>query len=236
VSDTDDLRALTEADRWIDRVGAQRTHLPEIAELAALEAELRGLLKSLHDAEGAAAPVKVAFEKVAQESARLKARASDLDAKLATSTANARELAAIQTELTHVRELLGASEERELEQLLDLEPREDAIASIKQRAQPGVARRGELLSVIDELQASLDEELVALRASREQRASELSPALLKRYDAALARVGTSGASNVIEGRCDGCRLALSPLDFDRWKSHAPDTFMDCPECGRLLLP
>lgn len=236
MSDTDDLRALTEADRWIDRVNSQRTHLPEIAELAALEAELRGLLKSLHDAEEAAAPVKVAFEKVAQESARLKARASDLDTKLATSTANARELAAIQTELTHVRELLGASEERELEQLLDLEPREDAIASIKQRAQPGVARRGELLSVIDQLQASLDEELVALRASREQRASELSSALLKRYDAALARAGTSGASNVIEGRCDGCRLALSPLDFDRWKSHAPDTFMDCPECGRLLLP
>jgi predicted nucleic acid-binding Zn-ribbon protein len=236
VSDTDDLRALMEADRWIDRVSSQRTHLPEIAELAALEVELRGLLKDLHDAEGAAAPVKVAFEKVAQESTRLKTRAGDLDTKLATSTANARELAAIQSELTHVRELLGASEERELEQLLDLEPREDEIAAIKLRAQPGVARRGELMSAIDELQASLDEELVSLRASREQRASELSPALFKRYDAALARVGTSGAANVIEGRCDGCRIALSPLDLDRWKSQAPDAFMDCPECGRLLLP
>ncbi|HEY5111751.1 MAG TPA: C4-type zinc ribbon domain-containing protein [Acidimicrobiales bacterium] len=236
MSDTDDLRALTEADRWIDRVSAQRTHLPEITELAALEAELRGLLKNLHEAEEVAAPVKAAFERVAQESTRLKTRASDLDARLATSTANARELAAIQAELTHVRELLGASEERELELLLDLEPREDEIASIKLRAQPGVARRGELLGIIDELQASLEDELVALRASRDQRASELSSALSKRYDAALARVGTSGAANVIEGRCDGCRLALSPLDFDRWKSHAPDTFMDCPECGRLLLP
>jgi predicted nucleic acid-binding Zn-ribbon protein len=60
--------------------------------------------------------------------------------------------------------------------------------------------------------------------------------LFKRYNAALARVGTSGAANVIEGRCDGCRIALSPLDLDRWKSQAPDAFMDCPECGRLLLP
>jgi predicted nucleic acid-binding Zn-ribbon protein len=49
-------------------------------------------------------------------------------------------------------------------------------------------------------------------------------------------VGTSGAALVVEGRCDGCRLALSPLDFDRFKAQAPETFMDCPECGRLLLP
>jgi predicted nucleic acid-binding Zn-ribbon protein len=41
---------------------------------------------------------------------------------------------------------------------------------------------------------------------------------------------------VVEGRCDGCRLALAPLDHDRFKSRALDTFMDCPECGRLLLP
>jgi len=34
VSETDDLRALMEADRWLDRVGSQKTHLPETAELA----------------------------------------------------------------------------------------------------------------------------------------------------------------------------------------------------------
>lgn len=236
MSDTDDLRALMDADRWIERVSAQRTHLPEIAELTTLEAELRGLLKDLHNAEEAVAPLRSAFDKVAQESVRLKTRAGDLDTTLATSTANARELEAIQSELTHVRELLAASEDRELEELLVLEPRDEEIASIKQRAQPGVVRRGELLGIISQLQASLDEELIALRAQRAERASELSAGLLKRYDTALARVGTSGAANVIDGRCEGCRLALSPLDFDRWKSHALDTFMDCPECGRLLLP
>jgi hypothetical protein len=236
VSDTDDLRALMDADRWIERVSSQRTHLPEIAELAALEAELRGLLKDLHDAEAAVTPLRVAFEKVAEESVRLKKRAGDLDATLGTSTANARELGAIQSELTHVRELLIKSEDRELEGLLILEPKEDEIGSIKQRAQPGVVRRGELMATIGELQASLDEELIALRNARVERAGDLSPALLRRYDAAFSRVGTSGAANVVDGRCDGCRIALSPLDFDHWKSQAPDEFMDCPECGRLLLP
>jgi len=236
VSDTDDLRALMDADRWIERVSSQRSHLPEIAELVTLESELRGLLKDLHNAEEAVVPLRDAFNKVAEESVRLKRRAADLDKTLATSTANARELEAIQGELTHVRELLNTSEDRELEKLVVLEPREEEIVAIKHRAQPGVVRRGELLDIISQLQASLDEELLALRSQRLERVRELSSALLKRYEPALTRMGTSGAANVVDGRCDGCRIALSPLDFDRWKSNAPDVFMDCPECGRLLLP
>jgi predicted nucleic acid-binding Zn-ribbon protein len=112
VSETDALRALMEADRWIDRVSTQKTHLPEIAELAALEVELRGLLKDLREAESRLAPVKSAYDDVSRESKRLKNRANDLDATLASSTANARELTALQKELTHVRDLLSESEDR----------------------------------------------------------------------------------------------------------------------------
>ena len=225
-----------EADRWIDRVSTQKTHLPEIAELAALEVELRGLLKDLHAAEARLAPVKSAYDDVSRESKRLKNRANDLDATLASSTANARELTALQKELTHVRDLLSESEDRELELLLELEPREGEVESIKRRAQPGVGRRSELIDVIAKLQSTLDEELVSLRRSREELVGAVAASLLARYDVALARAGTSGAAQVVEGRCDGCRLALSPLDHDRFKSQALDTFMDCPECGRLLLP
>lgn len=235
MSETDALRALMEADRWTDRVSTQKTHLPESGELTALEGELRGLLKDLHEAEAALAPIKSAYDAAARESKRLKSRANDLDATLASSTANARELTALQNELTHVRVLLAESEDRELELLFEVEPRETAVESIKRAAQPGVARRGELIDVIARLRASLDEELVSLGSSREERARDVSPSVLARYDVALARVGTSGAAQVVEGRCDGCRLALSPLDYDRFKSQALDTFMDCPECGRLLL-
>jgi predicted nucleic acid-binding Zn-ribbon protein len=236
VSEIDDVRALMEADRWVDRVTSQKTHLPEQAELAALEAELRQLLKDLQEAESIAAPVKSEYESAAHESTQLRDRARDLDARLSSSTANARELTAIQGELTHVRGLLAENEDRELELLMLVEPLEENVVSIKATAQPGVARRGELVDTIAQLRATLDDELVALRESRVAKAAALPGPLLVRYEAALKRSGTSGASQVIEGRCDGCRIALSPLDYDRFKSLAPDTFMDCPECGRLLLP
>jgi uncharacterized protein len=236
VSEADALRALMEADRWIDRVRSQKTHLPEIEELTALEAELRVLLKDLHEAESALAPLKTSFESVDTESRRLRTRAKDLDDALNSSTASSRELSAIQGELTHVRTLLAESEDREMTLLESLEPAESRIASIKQLAQPGVRRRAELLESIAQLQGTLDEELASLVRGRDERALALPSSLLTRYDAAMKRAGTSGAAQVVEGRCDGCRLALAPLDYDRFRAQPPDTFMDCPECGRLLLP
>ena len=115
MSETDDLRALMEADRWIDRVRAQQTHLPEMAELTALEVELRALVKALNDAQAALAPVRAAYEEAQHEGERLRTRAESLDKTLSNSTANARELAALQTELQHVRELLERSDDLELE-------------------------------------------------------------------------------------------------------------------------
>jgi len=225
-----------EADRWIDRVNAQKTHLPEIAELAALEVELRAQLKSLNDAQAALKPVRSAYEESQREGDRLRARAVSLDTTLGNSTANARELAALQTELQHVRELLERSDDLELERLIAVEPLDEAVSAIRAAAQPAVARRSELQVAIGELQAGLDDEMTALRAARVETASALGPELLARYEAAFARVGTSGASQIVSGRCDGCRIALSPLDLDRWKVQAEGSFMACPECGRLLLP
>ena len=236
MSDTDSLRALMEADRWIERVFSQRNHLPELSELADLEVELRELVKALQEAQAASIPMRGAYDDAHAEAARLRSRANDLDKTLVSSTANARELGALQKELEHVRELLERSEDRELEYLVALEPLEETVQSIKERAQPGMARRSDLQATIVQLQASLDEELVSLRADRPSRAAVVNPDLLARYDGAFARVGGSGAAQVDAGRCDGCRIALSPLDYDRWKHLAADTFMDCPECGRLLLP
>jgi hypothetical protein len=145
-------------------------------------------------------------------------------------------LSAIQGELIHVRTLLAESEDRELDLLVALEPVEARVESVKQLAQPGVRRRAELLETIAQLQSTLDDELASLQRDRDERAVALSNSLRTRYDAALARVGTSGAAQVVEGRCDGCRIALSPLDYDHYRAQPPDTFMDCPECGRLLLP
>jgi predicted nucleic acid-binding Zn-ribbon protein len=236
VSEVEALRALMEADRWIERVRTQRERLPEITELATVEEELRALVAALAQARAAQAPVRTAYEDAARESERLRQRAAELAAALGSSMAHARELAALQNELTHVREALAGAEDRELDLLVEVEPLDDAVRAVKERAQPAMERREGLRASIVQLQASLDDEVAALVARRPAQADAVEPALRARYDDALMRAGTSGAAQVVEGRCDGCRLRLSPLDLDRFKAQAAGSFLACPSCGRLLLP
>ena len=236
MSETEALRALMEADRWIDRVAAQRSHRPEMAELATLETELRALVASLALAQASLAPVQTAYENARRESERVRVRRGEIENALSISTANARELATLQHELEHLGELLAVAEDRELDLLVELEPHEHEVVALRSRAQPQTVRRTELRGIIAALQATLDEELESLRADRTRRTAALSGEVRARYDRALVRSGTSGAAQVDAGRCDGCRIALSPLDLDHWKAQPAGTFMACPVCGRLLLP
>lgn len=235
VSDIEALRALMEADRWVDRVLAQRSHLPEISELNDTEVQLRALSRQLRESQDALAPVRGAYEVAQRESERLRARVSGVGATLGASTANARELSALQGELSHLRELVSGAEDRELALMEQLEPLEEALTHVKVTAQPNVVRRAELKTIIESLQSSLDEELLSLRVLRTDKAAAVDAQLLVRYESALARVGVSGAAQVDSGRCDGCRIMLSPLDFDRWKTQLAGAYMVCAECGRLLL-
>ena len=183
-----------------------------------------------------AAPIQKKYSELQDGAEKLRKRSHDIQAKLDSSTANARELGALQTEIEHVRELLSKAEDLELEAFLELEPLDQSVENIKAAAQPKMERRAELQAQIVSLQATLDEEIISLRSSRQECAVQVPSELLKTYETAHKRVGISGAAQVDNGRCDGCRIELSPLDFDRWKAQPQDTFMACPECGRLLLP
>ncbi len=236
MTDADALRALMEADRWIDRVSAQRDHLPEAEELAALEAELRGEVGAIRDAEGALAPLRAAYDEVATRADRVQQRRRELETALASSTGGARDLSAMHHELESVSAQGDVADEEALGLLETLEEHDAVVKRLRHEIRPKLARREELRGTVEQLRASLDEEVASLRAAREERARAVSDTLLARYQRALTRAGTSGASQIVSGRCDGCRIALAPLDLDRAKGQAEGAFMDCPSCGRILLP
>jgi predicted nucleic acid-binding Zn-ribbon protein len=235
VSDETHLRELMEADRWVDRVRAQREHLPELGELAAVESELRALAERLGALEAARRPARDAFNEAADRAESLRQRRADLERRLEGASAPARELATLQSELDRLAGMLNEAEDLEVALLLELEPLDEVAHEVRTQAQPLAQRRHDLQGVIVELQATLDDEITHLRARRDQLAERLGPALAQRYGAALARAGVSGAALVDGQRCDGCRVALSPLDLDRWRAAPSGSFPECPHCGRLLL-
>lgn len=236
MTDAEALRALMEADRWIDRVIAQRDHLPEAEELATVEGQLHVEVAAIRDAEGAVAPLRATYEELGARADRIQRRRRELEAALASSTSGARDLAAMQHELESVVSQGDAADEEALELLESIEQRDDLVERLRRDIKPKLARREALRATIEQLRASLDEEVSSLRATRDEKARDVPETLRTRYQRAMDRVGTSGAAQIVAGRCDGCRIALAPLDLDRAKGHGDESFMDCPSCGRILVP
>lgn len=234
--DRDDLLALVEADRWIERVVHQRDHLPEAQRLSELEATLRTMVSTLKEAESALAPLEATFAEAESEAGRLRQRLAQVAARLNADGTAAKDLAVLQREVDHIKEILSDAEDREVEGLLAVEPAREAVANIREGARPLMSERSELMEAVKALQATLDDEIVALRARRAQTAATVRPDLLRLYEAALSHAGGAGAAVLDGGRCTGCRITLAPLDIDRAKQQPEGSFLECPSCGRLLLP
>ena len=230
------LRELMEADRWIDRVRAQRDHLPELAELSEIEDQLRTMVRQLTDLEKQTVPLRAKYDEAATSATKFRDRAHLLQERLANVNTSPKDLAALQHEVEQVQEKLSVGEDAEVTLFLDLGPLDEAMQALREDAKPLGARRNELLNVIKELQSTLDEEIANLQTQRLERAGVLSSGLLSRYETAMKRAGVSGASQIDGNRCDGCRIALAPLELDRWRGQASGDFTNCPECGRILLP
>ena len=235
MSDAEEILNLLEADRWIDRVRQQRTHLPEIADLALVEGELRTLAGRLQALEADRRPAREKFNEAADRAESLRKRRIDLDIKMNDASASPRELTTLQIELERVVAALDDAEDREVGLLLELEPLDDVANEIRSHAAPLATRRHELQEALKELSVSLEEEITHLVLKRTTTAALLSEAVRHRYESALASSGVSGAAKLVDNRCDGCRIALSPLDRDRLRALPANQFFDCPECGRILL-
>jgi predicted nucleic acid-binding Zn-ribbon protein len=229
------LTDLIDSDRWIDRLTSQRSHLPESAELLTTEDELRRRVGDLKDLESQRANLAEQLANSQALSDPLRTRLRSLEQSAQQATGATRDLVALEREIIHVRGEIDRCDERELELMEELEGPAHAIATLKAATAPLIARRRELLAVIDELQASIDEEIAAKRHERERQAHELPEPWRRAYEDALRRAGVSGGSYIDGQRCDGCRIALSPLDLDRWRLAGPQLTL-CPECGRVLVP
>lgn len=231
------LNALVDADRWIERVRGQKLQLPELAELGALESEMKAVAVELSALNDAMIPLKRDLEATTSSVAQLSERKQELERRLASPSASPKELLAIQTELEHVLLQSNDAQSREVDLFLQLEPLELELESVSERAKEMVAHRQELRESVAELTASLEDELNALVRSRENLVEEVPEPLRGSYERARNHVGGGvGAARVESGRCEGCHIELSPLDVDRLKKPTESSLMPCPECGRLLLP
>jgi len=229
------LLELADLDAELARLDHRRRSLPEIAELARLEARASQLKDEIVVTETELSDLGREQGRAERDVEQVRTRIDRDRARLdAGQVSAARELATLQSEIESLRRRQG-----------DLE---EIVLELMERREGLVSRRDELSTERD----SLGTEMTEMAARRdaafteideqagkasEQRggiAAEVPADLLKLYEQIRDARGV-GAAMLRAGRCEGCHLILNRVDLNQIKASAPDEVLRCEECRRILV-
>ena len=148
---------------------------------------------------------------------------------------SAKELEALQHEVESLARRQGALEDVELEAMERLESVQAHLAELRQRLDRLGKELGELESRRDEAFAGIDKDADYIAGERERAATGLPDDLMTLYAKLRADQGGIGAAALRQGRCEGCRLQLTPIEIGRIRDAPGDEVMRCEECRRILV-
>ena len=150
------------------------------------------------------------------------------------SVSNPRELQALQKEVGLLKDQQGILDGRTLE-LYDLvEASRSQARSAEQIVNGLESKISEALANEASERTRLEAELSEAKARREDEAATVTDtSLLSRYEAVRKKTGTTGIARVVQGKCEGCHVAILP--FTVRKLFEDKGFELCENCGRILM-
>lgn len=215
-----------EADRLVSEQQALALSLQSTSALKKLRAERDIAQQQLTNGVQAQKEAEWALEELEQ---RLKQQEQRL---YGGSVTNAKELAALQQEVQHLRAQQGRQEEKALEMmdaaeaLREVAERKALAVSEAEQAwevanAAGVTRRGQLETKLQEL-----------RGKRAELAAAMDSDLVKRYEGMRKTKQGRVVSKIEQNSCQWCRVILTPSELQRVRV-SPE-LQTCSNCGRIL--
>jgi predicted nucleic acid-binding Zn-ribbon protein len=226
-----DLQAI---DTNLAQLAHRRRSLPERAELEALARELSALEDERVRAQVAVDDLDRDIARLEKDIEQVRARKSKNEARLAAGTGPAREVEAIQHELTSLNRRQSDLEDAELELMEQRETAQGVLDGVEQRAAEARERREATERRRDESLAEIAKEEEFKRGARQPLAADLPADLVALYDRIREETGL-GAAPLAGVRCGGCRLELSGADMARIRKADPDDVVRCEECSRIMV-
>jgi predicted nucleic acid-binding Zn-ribbon protein len=230
----DRILELQELDSAIDRLDHRGAQLEAGEELSAARRELEV-------AESQLGELRLASDAVDATSRRLDNEIESFGAKLAAeekrmydgSIVNAKELEALQHEISSLKERRTRAEDELLEQM---ERREDLDARAAEASKEVDAARARAEEVGGDAIRELDETatgLQAKRAEREALVQGFDEDLVELYDDLRAQKHGVGAAAIVDGVCQACNEKLSAVELDKLK-HI-EGVKRCEYCRRIVV-
>lgn len=223
-----DTRADTLDQRW-------RTH-PAVQALAELTARGDEVGSDLEPAEQGVADARARVRDAEREAEQIRAHQVRDQKRLDAGTVSSpRELESLQHEIATLAQKLDGVETVELEAMEDLDGAESRLAEVRASIATIAASRAQHDEELTSARAAIDAERETVAAKRTSLVAELPDELVARYERSRVQHGGVGVGALRHGRCEGCRLVLTPADRARLSAAAEDELLQCEECGRLLV-
>jgi uncharacterized protein len=227
-----DLQAI---DTRLDQIVHARTHLPQLAELADLHGKARLIDDQLVRSRTELGDVQREVAKAESDVQLVRDRAARDQARLDAGTGSAKDLQAIQHELTSLARRQSELEDIELEVMERAEAAESDVAELERGRGELTTRIEALEAARDEAFARLDAEAGEIGAPRTTVVDEVGADLVALYEKIRVANGGTGAAALRQRRCGGCQLELNPVEIQRIRSAPDDEVLRCEECRRILV-
>ena len=229
------LLDLARLDAELSRLDHRRSALPEVAELARMEARAAELKDAIVVAETELADLAKEEGRAERDVDQVRTRIDRDKVRLdAGQVSAARELATLQSEI----ESLHRRQDDLEEIVLDLMERREALVSRRDElAAERDSLAGEMATVAARRDAAvkeIDEQAGRASDQRAGIAAEVPADLLKLYEQIRGSRGV-GAAMLRAGRCEGCHLTLNTVDLNEIRASAADEVIRCEECRRILV-
>lgn len=231
------LLAVTDLDRLTTQLQRRRDALEEASGLRDVESELAALEAQRSAAAARREELGATQQDLESQIAVLGERRSTLEKRMYAATGSAaRDLQAMNEEVSHLTQRRAELEEIELVAMLEQDQIDAELARLREAMAPLEDRAEELRSGVARDRREIDLELAAAGTSRAKAASTLPSALADRYETLRARLRGTGAARLVGSRCEGCHLELSSVEVEKIRALSSGEVATCEQCGRILVP
>jgi uncharacterized protein len=231
------LLAVQDLDTSITQLHHRRDSLHETFGLATVESQLAALEALQVDASSRRAVLAETQKELEDQIAAITARRDAVEKHMYAATGGAaRDLQAMNDEVRHLTERRAELEEQELQAMLEQDPIDAELASLREQIEPLAQQAEELRAQVATARLEIDAELATAVGARAAEATQVPTALADRYETLRARLKGTGAARLVGNHCDGCHLELSSVEVEKIRALPPGEVATCEQCGRILVP
>lgn len=228
------LLDLADLDAELARRRHHLAHLPEAAQLQAIDAELATADEEVTRAQAAVDESAADYARVDDELTGTADHLRRDQDKLDAGGLPPKVLGELQHELT------GLARRRDVleSDLLEIMERQEALGMELDRAQAAVTalteRRRDAETARDQETAATENDVTEFLSRREALVAELPGELVDVYEKLRAK-GQVAAGLLRQRRCGACRMELDPRTLSQVAAAAEDDVVRCEECNAILV-